>query len=443
MEGKELIKEIDDLGPRVERLKALYEQYFIGIEKIPPNVLRKEVDRVIWQLRKVRFQNTRLRFKFQQIIQRYNTYQQYWSRTLREIEKGTFKRHIIKAAKRFGAKDALDAAGKRTRMRDVERAVAEEEKPEVKTWDLLDDTPTPASVRAAQQGDEQQHHQGHDPYAAQRAAQGQAYGQQAYGQQGQGNAQQSGGYTAQPQGHPQQAGYPQPPGYQQQQAGYQQQQAGYQQQQAGYPQQAGHPQQGYQQQGYQQQGYPQPGHPQQAGYPPQPHAGRPQQGHPQQGYQQQPRAGYPPPAQKAPRPLPPRRSGNPEQRPTTPAPAEQRPTNPAPARPTGPAVSPPPVRQPPAPPGPEARRAPPPPPRRRPPPPKRSAEDERAKRLYNQYVEAKHRTGESIAGLTYEKLKKSLDSQTAKLRKKHGAGKSIDYEVVEKNGRAVLRPKVK
>ncbi len=527
MEGKELNKVIDDLGPRVERLKSLYQQYFMGIEKMAPNVLRKDVDRTIWQLRKIRFQNTRLRFRFQQIIQRYNTYKQFWSRTLREIENGTYKRHVIKAAKRFG-KDALEGAS-RNLDRNVERAVAEgEEKPKQKVWDLLDETPTPASVRGAHDSPDAaaQHHAaqhgqyppGHDPYAAQRAAQDQyhqpAHGQQAYGQQAhgqppghhahaqQGHAQQqqhpgyppmqdhgqahkSGGYSVHlgqaaggqppnaghppPAGYPPNAGHPPPAGYPQQHAGHAPPQpagypqAGYPPQQAqGHPQPAGYPPAGYppqQAQGHPQQqaGYPPQqaqGHPQQAGYPPQQHAAR---AHPQQaGYppvqaQGHPQpAGYPPHQGAAPRaaagpeptgrPLPPRRPATPPQRPTTPAPRGSGAGGRA-------APSPPPVQQSNA--GqqqPAGRRAPPPPARRPPPPPpppRRSAEDERTKRIYDQYLEAKHRTGESIAGLTYEKLKKSLDSQTKKLRQKHGAGKSIDYEVVEKNGRAVLRPKVK
>ena len=88
MDLKEYMNTVEALEPKVERLKALYQQYFMGIEKIPPHVLKKEVDRTIWRLRRIRLQNTQARFKFQQIIQRYNTYNQYWQRILREIEKG-------------------------------------------------------------------------------------------------------------------------------------------------------------------------------------------------------------------------------------------------------------------------------------------------------------------------------------------------------------------
>ena len=36
---------VDELDLRVERLRVLYDQYFMGIEKIPPEVLKKDVER--------------------------------------------------------------------------------------------------------------------------------------------------------------------------------------------------------------------------------------------------------------------------------------------------------------------------------------------------------------------------------------------------------------
>jgi len=111
------------------------------------------------------------------------------------------------------------------------------------------------------------------------------YGQPNYGQSYSGYSQPPTGQTSY--GQPQQGGYPQHGGYQQQQGSVYQQQQGYPQQQGGYPQQQG---------GYAQQrgGYP----PQQGGYP----APAPAQGgaYPQQG-------GYPAQQQKYTSGPPPRR----------------------------------------------------------------------------------------------------------------------------------------
>jgi hypothetical protein len=113
MELKEIEHTLGELDDKVGRLRALYEQYFMGIEKLEPQTPRKEVDRVIAQLRKTQLRNTAQRFRFQTIIQRYNTMQQHWSRTLREMEAGTFRRDVLRAAERFGVDEAVTAVGKR------------------------------------------------------------------------------------------------------------------------------------------------------------------------------------------------------------------------------------------------------------------------------------------------------------------------------------------
>jgi hypothetical protein len=96
-------KLIGELEVSVDRLRSLYEQYFMGIEKLEPTVPRKDVDRRIHLLRKEQIRNTALRFRFQMIVQRYNTYQTHWQRICREIENGTYKRHLIRARRRFGS----------------------------------------------------------------------------------------------------------------------------------------------------------------------------------------------------------------------------------------------------------------------------------------------------------------------------------------------------
>ena len=99
---KELEVALAELEERVDRLRASYEQYFMGYEKIEPGVQRKDVDRRFTILRKQQIRNTALRFRFNVITQKFNTYSMYWTRICRQIEEGTYKRHVAKAAKRFG-----------------------------------------------------------------------------------------------------------------------------------------------------------------------------------------------------------------------------------------------------------------------------------------------------------------------------------------------------
>jgi hypothetical protein len=64
------------------------------------------------------------------------------------------------------------------------------------------------------------------------------------------------------------------------------------------------------------------------------------------------------------------------------------------------------------------------------------------RQVYAKYVDAKRKNGESTAGLTYESLAKNLRDTTEKLRTKSG-GKPIDFDVVVKDGKTILKPVVR
>jgi hypothetical protein len=106
VEQTELESLIGDVEVAIDRLRSLYDQYFMGIERIEPGVARKEVDRKIYVLRREQIRNTALRFRFQMVLQRYNTFQSHWQRICREIENGTYKRHLLRAEQRFGRGNA-------------------------------------------------------------------------------------------------------------------------------------------------------------------------------------------------------------------------------------------------------------------------------------------------------------------------------------------------
>jgi hypothetical protein len=116
VDAEEIARTIGDLENRVERLRSLYDQYFMGIERIEPLTMRKDVDRRLWALRREQIRNTGLRFKLETTIQRYNTYQQYWQRIVREIEAGTYQRDLGRAAKRFGDNAVTAFAKRRAKM---------------------------------------------------------------------------------------------------------------------------------------------------------------------------------------------------------------------------------------------------------------------------------------------------------------------------------------
>src|SRR5262245_49517935 len=55
------------LEQQLERLKVMYEQYFMGIQKMAPAQLHRDVDRGIRELMQMQIRNTALRYRFTNI----------------------------------------------------------------------------------------------------------------------------------------------------------------------------------------------------------------------------------------------------------------------------------------------------------------------------------------------------------------------------------------
>jgi hypothetical protein len=119
-----------DLEHKVERVKILYEQFFMGIEKMEPQTARKEISRKLMELAQLQIRNTAQRYRFYAVNQKFGAYVTYWNRTMREIENGTYFRSVARAgrdAMRKGVDvpdEVLRALPKRLRariLRDRER----------------------------------------------------------------------------------------------------------------------------------------------------------------------------------------------------------------------------------------------------------------------------------------------------------------------------------
>ena len=92
----ELNKLLDELEQRIAKLKIAYEQYFMGHEKLEPVQDRQEITRIVRKLQTANTRNTALKFRLNSLNQRFLTFQNYWNRTLRQIENGTYKRDIAR-----------------------------------------------------------------------------------------------------------------------------------------------------------------------------------------------------------------------------------------------------------------------------------------------------------------------------------------------------------
>ena len=98
---------------QLDELRVHYEQYFMGLQKRPPDKLYASMSRTIRVLRNAPFKNSQLNYQLRMLEQRFQTYNTYWQRVLREREEGTYFRDVFKAE--LKDKIALDLAEGKTR----------------------------------------------------------------------------------------------------------------------------------------------------------------------------------------------------------------------------------------------------------------------------------------------------------------------------------------
>lgn len=89
--------ELDELESMIADLRVRFEQYFTGLQPLAPDLQYKLVRQKIRFLRKAPFKGTGLKFRLKSIESRFNTYNTYWQRVLREKEDGTYAKDVFKA----------------------------------------------------------------------------------------------------------------------------------------------------------------------------------------------------------------------------------------------------------------------------------------------------------------------------------------------------------
>ena len=114
-------QELAELDEAITNLHVLYEKYFLGIDRKPPDMERKRVSEKAREMRNTSVRNTALKFKVNSLFAKLLSFERMWDRTLREIEEGTYKRDVFKASlrqkDREAGQPAAAPAGTRPRSR--------------------------------------------------------------------------------------------------------------------------------------------------------------------------------------------------------------------------------------------------------------------------------------------------------------------------------------
>lgn len=91
-------EELDKLEEDTRKLKNKYDQFFSGITKMPPTHERHLLEVYIHELGKKKIRENARRFRYQQLLSRYNQYRELWGRRMREREEGPLDFRRRKAA---------------------------------------------------------------------------------------------------------------------------------------------------------------------------------------------------------------------------------------------------------------------------------------------------------------------------------------------------------
>lgn len=81
----EMIKKAEVL---MEQIQNLYNMYVAGMERIPPNTHRKQLEDIVFRINDAAKTSASLKFRAQQFHAKYQMYKDKWERLIKDIESG-------------------------------------------------------------------------------------------------------------------------------------------------------------------------------------------------------------------------------------------------------------------------------------------------------------------------------------------------------------------
>ncbi len=97
VDASTVAKEVDVLDAEIAELKAAYDQFFLGIERRPPSLKHQALKKRLLKVKGAFVRQTAIKFRINMVQQKFASYERLWSRTLQEIESGTYRRDLLRA----------------------------------------------------------------------------------------------------------------------------------------------------------------------------------------------------------------------------------------------------------------------------------------------------------------------------------------------------------
>jgi hypothetical protein len=96
-DAEQALEECVLLEAELAELRAKYEQFFLGVDRMPPSKMHDALKRRVLGLKGLFLRQTAVKFRVQALAAKLTTFERLWDRTLKEIEAGTYRRDLFKA----------------------------------------------------------------------------------------------------------------------------------------------------------------------------------------------------------------------------------------------------------------------------------------------------------------------------------------------------------
>ncbi|MGE6760379.1 MXAN_5187 C-terminal domain-containing protein [Corallococcus interemptor] len=106
------LHECEEMEAAIAELRNSYEQYFMGMERQAPIRAHEDLKKRMFKLKGAFVRSTAVKFRVQSLHNKFLTYERLWTRTLQEIEAGTYRRDLAKARRRAEKKPGASAGQK-------------------------------------------------------------------------------------------------------------------------------------------------------------------------------------------------------------------------------------------------------------------------------------------------------------------------------------------
>jgi hypothetical protein len=109
--SEDAMQRCNELEAELAELRAAYDQYFMGNERLPPLKKHDGFKKQFMKLKSSSVRQTAAKFRIESIGQKMLTFERLWERTIQQIEAGTYKRDLmrLKRHQKVEKKSSADA----------------------------------------------------------------------------------------------------------------------------------------------------------------------------------------------------------------------------------------------------------------------------------------------------------------------------------------------